>query len=93
MLGRFTAMRGVDLRHLAPEDRRRVLQALRIRADVDESGDVLISGVFDAEITELLPGFANGHAESGEPYTVRFREEIPPPHDGVVALDSSCPGM
>jgi hypothetical protein len=71
----------------ALEDRRRALQALRIRAEVDEKGDVLLSGVFDADITELLP--MNEHPE-GEPYKVRFREEIPPPHKGVVALDSSC---
>jgi hypothetical protein len=31
----------------------------------------------------------NEHPE-GEPYKVRFREEIPPSHKGVVALDSSC---
>jgi site-specific DNA recombinase len=88
MLGRFSAMRGMDLRHLDPENRRRVLQALRLRVEVDKNGDARISGVFDADnnITELLP---MAQAPADEPYTVRFHHEIPPPFKGVVTLDNT----
>jgi hypothetical protein len=83
---RFAAMRGIDLRCAGPEDRRRVLQALGVRAEVDKNGDVRISGVFDADITELLPMV---HAPADELYSRRFRYEIPPPFQGVVALTST----
>jgi len=86
---RFSAMRGMDLRHLNPENRRRVLQALRLRVEIDENGDARISGVFDADITELLPMV---HAPADEPYTVHFKHEIPPPFKGVVTLDNSPRG-
>jgi site-specific DNA recombinase len=81
MLGRFSAMRGMDLLNISPENRRQVLQALRIRAEVDKGGNVRISGVFDADITELLP---MAHASADEPYTYKFHREIPPPHPGVL---------
>jgi ribosomal protein L34E len=81
VLGQFSAMRGMDLRNISPENRRRVLQALRIRAEVGKGGNVRISGVFDADITELLP---MAKASADEPYTYEFHEEIPPPHPGVV---------
>jgi hypothetical protein len=83
MVGRFSAMRGMDLRILSPENRRRVLQALRIRVEVDKDGNVRISGMFDAYITEWLP---MAHAPADEPYTHRFFYEIPDPHPGGVTL-------
>ena len=52
---RFAAMRSIDLHTIDPEGRRRVLQALRLRVDVDEESNVRISGVFDADITDVLP--------------------------------------
>lgn len=85
VFGRFAAMRGMDLRNLSPENRRRVLQVLRICAEVDENGDVTISGVFDADIFEVLP---MSQHPPGEPYRVSFKERVPRPHKGVVALDS-----
>jgi hypothetical protein len=88
VFGRFAAMRGIDLRNLSPENRRLVLQALRICAEVDENGDVVLSGVFDADIVELLP---MSRHPSGEPYAVRFKEEVPP-HKIVVTLDNTPPG-
>jgi DNA-binding FrmR family transcriptional regulator len=87
----FAAMRSIDLRHLESEDRRRVMQALRISAEVDPNSDVRITGVLGADITELLP---MSQAPAGEPYVVRFRREVPPPtppHRGVVTLDSTPP--
>jgi hypothetical protein len=83
MVGRFSAMRGMDLRNLSPENRRRVLQALRIRVEVDKNGNLRISGMFDAYITEWLP---MAHAPADEPYTRKFRYEIPDPHPGVLTL-------
>jgi site-specific DNA recombinase len=83
MVGRFSAMRGMDLRNLSPENRRRVLQALRIRVEVDKDGNVRISGMFDAYTTELLP---MAEVSADETYTYRFRYEIPDPHPGVVTL-------
>jgi hypothetical protein len=85
MLGRFSAMRGMDLRSLSPEDRRRVLQALRTRVEVDKDGNVSISGVFDGHITDQLP---MAQAPANGPYTRKFRYEIPDPHPGVVTLYS-----
>jgi hypothetical protein len=85
MLGRFSAMRGMDLRWLSPEDRRRVLQALRTRVEVDKDGNVSISGVFEAYITDLLPMV---NAPADEPYTRKFRYEVPDPHPGVLTLYS-----
>ncbi len=86
LAGRFSAMRGIDLRNLGPEDRRRVMEALRLRVEVDKEGDARISGVFDADVTELLP---MDQAPAGEPYAVRFRREIPPPHGRAVTLDTT----
>jgi site-specific DNA recombinase len=83
MLGRFSAMRGMDLRWLSSEDRRLVLQALRTRVEVDKDGNVSISGVFDSSITDLLP---MAQAPADEPYTRKFRYEIPDPHPGVLTL-------
>ena len=88
LLGRFSAMRGIDLRNLDPENRRRVLQALRLRVEVDATGDVGISGAFDADVTELLP-MAQASVAPDEPYTVRFEHEVPPPFQGVVTLDNT----
>ena len=88
LLGRFSAMRGIDLRNLDPENRRRVLQALRLRVEVDATGDVGISGAFAADVTELLPMAQASVAPDG-PYTVRFEHEVPPPFQGVVTLDNT----
>ena len=88
MFRRFSAMRGMDLRSLDPENRRRVLQALRLCVEIDKRGDARISGVFDAAITELLP---MAQVPADEPYTVKFKREIPPPFKSVVTLDNSPP--
>ena len=45
----------MGLRHLTPQDRRAVYDALRMTAHADENGDVSITGIFSAHITELLP--------------------------------------
>jgi hypothetical protein len=55
MLGRFSAMRGMDTRNLSTENHRLFLQALGIRAEVDKDGNVQISGVFDSYIADGLP--------------------------------------
>jgi hypothetical protein len=87
LFGRFSAMDGIDLRSLNPENHRLVLQALRLRVEVDKNADARISGVFDADITEVLP---MAQAPADGPYTVRFKREIPPPFKGVVTLDSTA---
>jgi hypothetical protein len=87
LFGRFSAMDGIDLRSLNPENHRLVLQALRLRVEVDKNADARISVVFDARhITEVLP---MAQAPADGPYTVRFKREIPPPFKGVVTLDST----
>ena len=88
LLGRFSAMRGVDLRTLEPEQRRRIMQALRLRVEVDKEGAVRISGMFDADITGLLP-MASEAPSGDEPYRRSFSEEIPPPHKAIVTLDTT----
>jgi hypothetical protein len=86
LFGLFSAMGGIDLRSLNPENHRLVLQALRLRVEVDKNADACISGVFDADIIEVLP---MAQAPADGPYTVRFNREIPPPFKGVVTLDST----
>jgi site-specific DNA recombinase len=91
MLERFFTLRSMDLLILSPEERRRVLQALRIRAEVDRDGNVRISGVFDAYITDLLPMADASADERHRPkrHTLKFHYglphyEVPDPHPGVV---------
>jgi site-specific DNA recombinase len=91
MLGRFFTLRTMDLLILSPEERRRVLQALRIRAEVDRDGNVRISGMFDAYITDLLPMADASADERHRPkrHTLKFHYglpyyEVPDPHPGVL---------
>ena len=88
MLGRFAAMRDIDLHHLDPENRRRALRTLGARVEVDENGNAHITGVFDADITELLP---MTQAPDDEPYGKWFKHRILPPFQGVVTLTSATP--
>jgi len=81
MLGRFSALRSLDLDDLSPEHRRRVLQALRIRVEVDKDGNVYISGQFDAYITDLLP--MAPHASVNRPRRIRH---VRNPHPGVLTV-------
>jgi hypothetical protein len=53
-LERFAALRGLGLALLGPEDRRRVYEAPRLLVVVDRHGDVYISGLLDADITEVM---------------------------------------
>ncbi len=41
-----------------PEDRRRIYQALRLRADVDREGTIRLSGIFDPDV--YLPAVVQG---------------------------------
>lgn len=75
MFRRYSAMRNIDLRKIVPENRRRVLQALRMRVELDENGDARISGVFDVDITEVLP---MDQAPADEPYVVHFTKVFSP---------------
>lgn len=86
MFGRFAAMARMDLRNLAAEQRRKVLLALRARVEIAADASVRVRGVFDADITELLP---MKDAPADESYTARFRREIPEPYKGVVSLDNT----
>jgi hypothetical protein len=84
---RFSAMRGMGLRHLAPRDRRAVYDALRVTAYADGRGDVRITGVFDADITELLPAsWALAKANARE-YDAGRNVGLPTLHKGVVSVD------
>ncbi len=89
VFGRFSAMRDIDLRCALPEERRRVLEGLRVRVQVDKDGNARISGVFDTDIIELLPMAQRLREAADEPYRRRFRHEIPPAHKGVVILDTT----
>jgi hypothetical protein len=54
--------------------------------EIELHGNVRISGIFDADITELLP---MTQADPSKPYIVHFRHEVPPRYQGVVTLDIS----
>lgn len=84
---RFSAMRGMGLRHLPPQDRRAVYDALRMTAHADENGDIRITGIFGADITELLPmSLAQAKAGARE-YDVGLNIQLPTPHRGVVSVE------
>jgi hypothetical protein len=51
---RFSAMRGMGLRHLPPRDRRAVYGVLRMTAHADEDGDVSSTCMFDADLTDYV---------------------------------------
>ena len=89
MADRFRAMRGVGLRHLPPEERRIACDALRLAAHVDEKGDVRITGIFDADLTELLPAsWAVAKAGACE-YDPSANTRLPKLHRGVVTVDNA----
>jgi len=90
--GRFSAMRGMGLRHLPPQDRRAVYDALRLMAHTDGNGDVSITGIFDADLTELLPtSWALAKAGARE-YDPSLNRRLPTPHKGVVSAEHPRPG-
>jgi hypothetical protein len=86
MADRFRAMRGMGLRHLPPEERRTAHDALRLTAHVDEGGDVRITGVFDADLTELLPASWAVAKASAQEYDPSLNVQLPTPHRGVVSV-------
>jgi hypothetical protein len=59
--------------------------------EIELHGNVRISGIFDADITELLPMAQAdpSQADPSKPYIVHFRHEVPPRYQGVVTLDIS----
>ncbi len=84
--GGFYAIRNALIHDRTPEERRRILQALRITVEVDVEGNARIKGIFDQDLTELLP--VEGV------HSVRTHDEPVPDKDyrdykGVVTLDSS----
>jgi site-specific DNA recombinase len=85
----FASLRFADLFTLDPERRRRLMQALRLRVDVDEQSNVRISGVFDADITEMLPSM--NRIPFAERDTRHLHYMNPPPFKGVVTVDSAPP--
>ncbi len=92
VLGRFAAVRGMGLRHLQPEVRRTVYNALGMTAHVDEGGNVRITGIFEADLTELLPASwaaAKAGAREEEP---RLNRQLPVLHRGVVSVGHSPRG-
>ncbi len=89
---RFSAMRGMGLRHLPPQDRRSVYDALRMTAHADKNGDVSITGIFGADITELLPmSWAQAKASAHE-YDVGLNIQLPKSYKGVVSVEHPRPG-
>ena len=85
VLGRFAAVRDMGFRHLPPEERRTVYNALGMTAHVDEEGNVRITGIFDADLTELLPASwaaAKAGARDEDP---RLNRQLPVLHMGVVS--------
>ncbi len=92
LAGRFSAMRGMGLRHLPPQDRRAVYGALRITAHADEKGDVRITGIFDADITDLLPMSWALAKASARDYHPSLNGQLPTLHKGVVSVGHPCRG-
>jgi hypothetical protein len=82
-------MRGMGLRHLPPRDRRTVYGVLRVTAHADEKGDVRVTGVFDADITELLPTSWAAARASARDHDPRINPRLPTPHKGVVSVRHS----
>jgi hypothetical protein len=87
----FAAMRDIDLRCASLEDRRRLLEALRVLVELDKDGNARISGMFDTDIVELLPMVQHlrDEARHDKPYRRHFRYEVPPEHKGVITLDTT----
>jgi hypothetical protein len=83
---RFSTLYAMDLRNVCPEGRRRILQALRLRAEMDRKGDVRISGVLNTDISSVLPMDQRPVDESR---VVHFRHEALPPYQGEVTLDTT----
>jgi len=93
LAGRFSAMRGMGLRHLPPRDRRAVYDALRMTAHADEKGDVSIAGIFDAHLTDLLPtSWAQAKAGARDD-DVRLNRRLPTLYGGVVSAGHLPRGM
>jgi hypothetical protein len=86
---RFRAMRAMGLRHLSPEERRTAYDALRLTAHVDEKGDVRITGIFDADLTELLPASWAVAKAGAREYDASMNTRLPTPHKGVVGAGHS----
>ncbi len=82
-------MRGMGLRHLPPEERRTAYDALRLTAHVGEEGDVRITGVVDADITELLPTSWAGAKAGARDHNPRINPRLPTSHKGVVSVGHS----
>ena len=82
---RFRAMRAMGLRHLSPEERRTAYDALRLTAHVDEKGDVRITGIFDADLTELLPASWAVAKDGAREYDPSMNTQLPTRHKGVVS--------
>ena len=89
LAGRFAVMRGMGLRHLAPQDRRAVYDALRVTAHADGKGDVRITGIFDADITEILPMSPALAKASAREYDPSLNRQLPTLHRGVVSVGHS----
>ena len=89
---RSSAMRGMGLRHLPPRDRRTVYGVLRVTAHADEKGDVRITGVFDADIAELLPTSWAAARASARDHNPRINPRLPTSHKGIVSVRHSRPG-
>ena len=89
---RFRAMRGMGLRHLPPEQRRAAYDALRLTAHVDEGGDVRITGIFDADLTELLPASWAVAKAGAREYDPSMNTQLPIRHKGVVSAGRPHPG-
>lgn len=84
---RFSAIRGMGLRHLPPRDRRAVYESLRMTAHADEKGDVSITGIFDADLTELLPASWVLAKVGAREYDPSLNRRLPTPHKGVVSVE------
>ena len=75
-----------------PQDRRAVYDALRMTAHAGENGDVSITGIFDADLTELLPAsWALAKAGARE-YDSSLNRRLPTSHKGVVSAGRPRPG-
>ena len=89
----FSAVRGMGGPTPPPAaDRRAAYEALRMTARADENGDAQITGIFDADLTGLLPtSWALAKAGARE-YDPSLNRKLPTSHEEVVSIGHPRPG-
>ena len=74
-------------RRRPPRDRRAVHGVLRVATRADEKGDVRITGVVDADLTELLPASWAVAKAGAREYDAGTNMQLPTLYRGVVSAE------